>query len=150
MGFAEDERKKALEELKEKGAVQEQKKARNKKIIFVLGAVALVGLTAVGYDVFQRYTTEDFYSDEPETRQKLVEEWTANGFILRLEPAERVCEVDEARWSRYDEDTKRDITLTIALYCQDKAAGETLEVMIRSDGTKRDLAKLLDTDLEIY
>lgn len=150
MGFAEDERKKALEELKEKAALQEQKKARNKKIILALLTVALMGLIAVGYDIFQRYTAEDFFSDEPEMREKLVEEWTANGFIVRLEPETRSCEIDEARWSRYDENIKRDIILTIALYCQEKTGGEIPELTLRSESSKKDLAKLLDTELEIY
>ena len=80
MGFVEDEQKSYAEGMKAESVTIEAARKKNRRIIFVLLPLVILGGAIVIFDYMERVSTDDIFTEDKEAQQQIVEKWMRVGF----------------------------------------------------------------------
>jgi hypothetical protein len=149
MGFVEDEQKSYTEGMKARSASIEQRRKKNKRLIFVLLPLVILGGAMVIYDYLGRINTDDIFTEDQDTKRQIVEKWKRVGFIIDFDVASSICTFNEDRWRTYNEEEKIGITLMLGSYCAKSNGKEKSELTINGSITGTTLATLGDSGVEL-
>ncbi len=150
MGFVEDEQKSYAEGMKAESASIEARRKKNKRIIFVLLPLVILGGAIVLFDYLQRINTDDIFTENKDTQRQIVEKWMRVGFIINLDVASGTCTFNEDRWGSYDEGEKIGITLMLGSYCAKMSGKEKSDLTLKGSLTDRILATLGSSGVELH
>lgn len=99
-----------------KADVEEQKQRR---LIMIVLAIALVGGAWVGYDYYDTVSTELLPEDVTQM-DGVIARWKQDGFVREFDVRSAVLVVDPTRWNDRKRVEKMNIVTQLARYCAQK------------------------------
>lgn len=115
-----------------KAEVEERKQRR---LILIVLAIALVGGAWVGYDYYDTVSTE-LLPEDTSRMDQVIDRWKNDGFVRTFDVQSAMLIVDPARWNDRKRVEKMNIVTQLARYCAEKnrTPSFSLRVMTAADG----------------
>jgi hypothetical protein len=132
MAWMEEEQKRMIADTAERG---EARRAQNKKIIRIAGAVAILALGVLAVDLFTGEKGARLPMDlgDPEGT---VAEWEREGFVKSIDETASTIVVDETIWNDISNDEKTTIVAFLGSYCSERRGAEEPIISIRGHASK--------------